>query len=50
MSYTWNYLQRNQKEAKRLVGISYEQLIQLMDRLNVYMSKNSQKEKEVKLG
>ncbi|NEO34685.1 MAG: transposase [Symploca sp. SIO3C6] len=31
MSYTWEYLQRNQKQAKRLVGISYEQLIQLIE-------------------
>ncbi|MGB7442849.1 MAG: transposase family protein [Coleofasciculaceae cyanobacterium] len=31
MSYTWEYLQRNHKQAKRLVGISYEQLIQLME-------------------
>lgn len=31
MSYTWNSLQANPKEAKRLVGISYEQLIQLIE-------------------
>ncbi|NEO33795.1 MAG: transposase family protein [Symploca sp. SIO3C6] len=31
MSYTWEYLQRNHQEAKRLVGINYEQLIQLIE-------------------
>lgn len=31
MSYTWNHLQANPKEAKRLVGISYEQLTQLIE-------------------
>lgn len=31
MSYTWEYLQANPKEAKRLLGISYEQLTQLVE-------------------
>ncbi len=31
MSYTWDYLQTNPKEAKRLLGINYEQLIQLIE-------------------
>lgn len=31
MSYTWEYLQANPQEAKRLLGISYEQLTQLIE-------------------
>jgi hypothetical protein len=31
VSYTWDYLQANPKEAKRLLGISYEQLTQLIE-------------------
>ncbi len=29
-SITWTYLQAKPKEAKRLIGISYENLIQLI--------------------
>ena len=31
MSYTWEYLQANPQEAKRLLGISYEPLTQLIE-------------------
>jgi hypothetical protein len=31
MSYTWEYLQDNLKETQRLIGISFEQLIQLIE-------------------
>lgn len=31
MSYTWDYIQKNQKQVKRLLGINYEQLSQLVE-------------------
>ncbi|MGB7445411.1 MAG: transposase family protein [Coleofasciculaceae cyanobacterium] len=46
VSYIWEYLQRNRKEAKRLVGISYEQLIQLMEQAKLlHQQKLSEKER-----
>ena len=31
MTYTWTYLQKNPTETKRLIGISYQNLIELME-------------------
>ena len=30
-SYTWTYLQENPREAKGLIGISYQNLMELME-------------------
>jgi hypothetical protein len=44
VSYTWDYLQANPKEAKRLLGISYEQLTQLIEQ-----GKRLQEQKQAEL-
>ena len=31
MKYTWSYIQKNPKQVKRLLGISYEELNQLIE-------------------
>ena len=45
MSYTWDYLQTNPKEAKRLLGISYEQLTQLIEQ-GKHLHEQKQAERE----
>ena len=47
MSYIWEYLQKSQKESKRLVGINYEQLIQLIEQ-GKRLQKQIQVEREKK--
>lgn len=43
MTYTWSYLQKNPQEAKRLLGINYEDLMKLIE-LAIFLDKK-QKEK-----
>ena len=44
MTYTWTYLQENPHETKRLIGISYPNLIELME-----MAKNLDKKHKEKV-
>ena len=44
MTYTWTYLQENPTETKRLIGISYSNLIELME-----MAKDKDKKHKEKL-
>ena len=44
MTYTWTYLQENPHETKRLIGISYRNLIELME-----MAKNLDKKHKEKV-
>lgn len=44
MSYTWTYLQKNNQESKRLLGVSYENLIPLME-----LAKNLEKKHQEKI-
>jgi hypothetical protein len=46
-NYTWSYIQNHPQETKRLLGISYEQLQQLIDYLK-FLEDNENKEKEKK--
>ena len=47
MSYTWEYLQKNPKESKRLVGIAYNHLISII-KLGKKIHQEKQEEKEKK--
>lgn len=44
MTYTWTYLQENPQETKRLIGINYPNLIELME-----MAKNLEKKHKEKV-
>ena len=47
-SYTWTYLESNQKQSKRLIGINYEnfiQLIQIAKKINEIHQKNVSEKK-----
>jgi hypothetical protein len=46
-NYTWSYIQNHPQETKRLLGISYEQLQQLIDYLK-FLEDNENKAKEKK--
>ena len=46
-NYSWKYIQNHQKETKRLLGINYEQLQELIDYVKFLEEKNK-KEKEKK--
>jgi DDE superfamily endonuclease/Helix-turn-helix of DDE superfamily endonuclease len=46
-NYTWEYIQKNQKETKRLLGINYDQLEQLIEyALVLHEQKEQEKEKQ----
>jgi hypothetical protein len=46
-NYTWNYIQSNPQETKRLLGISYEQLLELIEYLKLLEKReNEQREKK----
>ena len=47
MSYTLTYLQKNNKECKGLLGISYENLVKLID-LGKHLEKKHQEKIEQK--
>lgn len=47
MKYTWSYIQKNPKQVKRLLGISYEELNQLIEICRSQQEEN-QKLKESK--
>ena len=44
-NYTWDYIQSNQNEATRLLGINYEQLQELIQ----YITLLEEREKEEKV-
>lgn len=47
MKYTWSYIQKNPKQVKRLLGISYEELTQLIEICRRQNEENQQlKEKD----
>ena len=48
MAYTWTYLQENPQESKRLLGVSYENLVALIE-LAKSLEKQA-KEKVEKIG
>ncbi|EGJ28888.1 MULTISPECIES: transposase family protein [Moorena] len=43
MSYTWNYIQKNPKQTKRLLGINYEQLSQLIEQAKLLHRQHQEK-------
>ncbi|NEO21461.1 MULTISPECIES: transposase family protein [unclassified Moorena] len=43
MSYTWDYIQKNPKQTKRLVGINYEQLSQLIEQAKLLHRQHQEK-------
>jgi len=46
-NYTWNYIQSHPQETKRLLGISYEQLLELIEYLKLLeKQENEQREKK----
>ncbi len=46
-NYTWNYIQSHPQETKRLLGISYEQLVDLIEYLKLLeKQENDQEEKQ----
>jgi hypothetical protein len=46
-NYSWEYIQNHQKETKRLLGINYEQLQELIDYVK-FLEEKDKKEKEKK--
>ncbi|AFZ52358.1 hypothetical protein [Cyanobacterium aponinum] len=46
-NYTWVYIQNHPQETKRLLGINYEQLQQLIDYLK-FLEDNENKAQETK--
>ncbi|NER47401.1 MAG: transposase [Symploca sp. SIO1A3] len=49
MSYTWDYLQHNQKQVKRLLGIDYEQLSQLIAQAKLLDEQHQEKNDKLKV-
>ena len=43
MSYTWDYIQKNPKQTKRLLGINYEQLSQLIEQAKLLHRQHQEK-------
>ncbi|NEO38528.1 MAG: transposase [Moorea sp. SIOASIH] len=43
MSYTWNYIKKNPKQTKRLVGINHEQLSQLIEQAKLLHHQHQEK-------
>ena len=48
-NYTWSYIQNHPKETKRLLGIDYEQLQQLIDYLKFLEDKENTAEEVKKM-
>ncbi|WP_293123861.1 transposase family protein [Moorena sp. SIO4G3] len=48
MTYTWTYLQENPREAKRLIGISYQNLMELMEMAKSLDKKHREKVEQQK--
>jgi hypothetical protein len=46
-NYTWEYIQNHQKETKRLLGINYQQLQDLMEYV-ILLEEKDKKEKDKK--
>ncbi len=48
-NYTWEYIQKNQKETKRLLGINYNQLEQLIEYALILHDQKEQEQEEQKV-
>ncbi|NEO81719.1 MULTISPECIES: hypothetical protein [Moorena] len=49
MSYTWNYIQKNPKQTKRLLGINHEQLSQLIEQAKLLHRQHQEKNQNQKV-
>jgi hypothetical protein len=49
ISYTWDYIQKHPKETKRLLGINFEQLEQLLERGKILHQKNLDENEKKKI-
>lgn len=48
-SYTWSYIQKYPKQTKRLLGINYQQLEQLIELGKLLHQKNKQEIEKTKI-
>ena len=48
-NYTWEYIQNHQKETKRLLGIDYEQLQELVDYIKLLEEQDKKEEEKKKV-
>ena len=48
MTYTWSYLQKNSQEAKRLLGINYQDLMKLIELAQTLDKKQKEKVEQQK--
>ncbi|WP_424097704.1 transposase [Moorena producens] len=49
MSYTWDYIQKNPKQTKRLLGINHEQLSQLIEQAKLLHLQHQEKNQNQKV-
>ncbi|EGJ30437.1 MULTISPECIES: hypothetical protein [Moorena] len=49
MSYTWDYIQKNPKQTKRLLGINHEQLYQLIEQAKLLHRQHKEKNQNQKV-
>ena len=49
MSYTWDYIQKNPKQTKRLLGINHEQLSQLIEQAKLLHRQHQEKNQNQKV-
>jgi len=48
MTYTWSHLEKNPQEAKRLLGINYQDLIKLIEMAKILDKKHTEKVEQQK--
>ena len=48
-NYTWNYIQHHPQETKRLLGINYEQLQDLINYLKLFEEREKQEAEKKKI-
>ncbi len=48
-NYTWNYIQTHPQETKRLLGINYEQLVDLIEYLKLLEKQENEEEEKKKI-
>jgi hypothetical protein len=48
-NYTWNYIQSHTQETKRLLGINYEQLVDLIEYLKLLEKQENEEEEKKKI-